>query len=260
MEEQFIITEIKRVAMVGKNEYLEKSTKFSSKIRYNELIFHFSGHLTVYFDDLVLEDAPNTIRFLPKGEFSRYEVVRQERGECILIAFSADRPIAPKAFVRDVAQNEKIGALFKKIFSTWVGKGKGYYFASLSLLYKIFAELQNEDFVPARHYEKIKPALDMIQDRFLHEEFSVGALAAACGMGESYFQRLFKEKYGMPPKKYMIQLKVNHACELLRMERYSVSQVAQMSGFSDVYFFSRQFKSYMGVAPTEFIKKYISSK
>lgn len=260
MEEQFIITEIKRVAMVGKNEYMDKKSVFSSRLDYNELIFHFSGHITVYFDDLVLEDAPNTIRFLPKGEFSRYEVVRKERGDCILIVFATDRPIAPKAFVRDVAQNEKIGALFKKIFSTWVGKGPGYYFASLSLLYKIFAELQNENFVPSSHYEKIKPAVDLIHDRFLYEELSVASLSTACGMGESYFQRLFKEKFGVPAKKYIIQLKINHACELLRMERYSISTVAETSGFSDVYFFSRQFKSYMGITPTEFVKKYISSK
>ena len=58
MEEQFIITEIKRVAMVGKNEYMDKKSIFSSNLHYNELIFHFSGHITVYFDDLVLEDLP----------------------------------------------------------------------------------------------------------------------------------------------------------------------------------------------------------
>ncbi len=260
MEEKFVITEIKRVAMVGKNEYTERKTSFSSNLPYNELIFHFSGHLTVYFDDLVLADAPNTIRFLPKGSFSRYDVVRHESGECILIAFAADRPIAPRAFVIDAAQNEKIGALFKKLFSTWVGKNEGYYFASLSILYKIFAEMQNKSFVPYHHYEKIKPAVDHIHDCFLQDDISVEALAAMCGIKESYFQRLFKEKYGMPPKKYIIQLKINHACELLRMEQYTVSQIAAMSGFSDVYFFSRQFKSYLGITPTAFIKKYVSSK
>jgi AraC-like DNA-binding protein len=120
--------------------------------------------------------------------------------------------------------------------------------------------MQNGNFIPSRHYERIKPAIDIIHNGFLQSEPSIADLAAACGMGESYFQRLFKEKYGMPPKKYMIQLKVNHACELLRMERYNVSQVAEMSGFSDVYFFSRQFKGYMGITPTAFVKKYVSSK
>ena len=79
-------------------------------------------------------------------------------------------------------------------------------------------------------------------------------------MGESYFQKLFKEIYGISPKKYIIQLKINHACDLLRLERYTVTQIAELCNFSDVYFFSRQFKEYMGITPTQFIKKYRSSK
>ena len=75
MEEKFVITEIKRIVMVGKNEYSEPMLSFGHTLNYNELIFHFSGHATVFFDDLVLETKPNTIRFLPKGETKRYEVL-----------------------------------------------------------------------------------------------------------------------------------------------------------------------------------------
>ena len=82
----------------------------------------------------------------------------------------------------------------------------------------------------------------------------------ACGVSESYFKRLFKEQFGVPPKKYVVQLRINHACELLRTERYSVTQIATICGFSDIYFFSRQFKEYMGVSPTVFVKKYRSSR
>ena len=260
MENKFIITEINRVAMVGKNEYPEEATSFSSNLFLNELIFHFSGRSTIYFDDLVFETVPNTIRFLPKGNFKRYDVFRHERGETIFVCFQTDRPIAPSAFICDARQNEKIGALFKKMFSTWVGRNNGYYFNTMSLLYKIFAEIQNENYVPSAHYHKIKPAIDMIHDCFLREDATVASLSRACGIGESYFQRLFKEKYGISPKKYMIQLRLNHACELLQMERYSVTEIASLSGFSDVYFFSRQFKERMGITPTEFIKKYKSSK
>ena len=260
MEENFVITEIKRVIMVGKEEYPEQKTSFSHHLPYNELIFNFSGYSTVFYNGLVLENKPNTIRFLPKGETKRYDVLRHERGECIMVAFGADREISPCACMIDVAKNEKIGALFKKIFATWVSKNEGYYFNSVSLLYKIFAELQTGNCVPKPHYSKIKPAVELIHNGFLREDYSVERLAAACGVGVSYFQRLFKEKYGVSPKKYMIQLKINHACELFRLERYTVTQIAELSGFSDVYFFSRQFKEYMGITPTAFIKKYKSSK
>lgn len=260
MEENFIITHIDRAIMVGKDEYPTQVTSFRHRLKSNELIFYFSGHSTVYFDDLILDTKPGTVRFLPKGEPRRYDVVRHENGDCIDVFFQTDRPISPCAFVLDVAHNEKMGVLFKKLFATWVSKSDGYYFESVSLLYKIFAELQKDNGTPVQHVLKIKPAVDRIHDRFLQEELSVSDLAAACGMKESYFQRLFKEKYGVPPKRYVVQLKINHACELLRLDRYTVTQIAELCRFSDVYFFSRQFKEHMGISPSQFAKKYRSSK
>ena len=260
MEDKFVITEINRIVMVGENEYSELYSSFSHAVRNNELIFHFSGYATVYFDDLILETAPDTIRFLPAGEVKRYDVLRHKRGTCIDVCFKADRPVASEAFVINVSQNEKLGAMFKKIFATWVSKKEGYYFESLSLLYRILAELQKENHSPVRHGARIAPAVEMIHNNFLSRDIAVGELAQVCGMGESYFQKLFKEKYGMAPKRYMIQLKVNHACDLLRSEQYSVTQVAELCNFSDVYFFSRQFKEYMGISPTQFVKKYRSSR
>lgn len=260
MEEKFVITEIKRIVMVGRDEYSAPMLSFDHTVNHNELIFHFSGHATVYFDDLVLETKPNTIRFLPQGETKRYDVLRHERGECIDVCFSTDRAISTQAFVMNVSQNEKLGALFKKIFATWVSKKEGYYFESVSLLYRIFAEMQKDTSIPNRHKSKIAPAMDMIHSDFLTQDFSLKILADSCKMGESYFQKLFKEIHGISPKKYIIQLKINHACDLLRLERYSVTQVAELCNFSDVYFFSRQFKDYMDITPTQFLKKYQSSK
>ena len=260
MEENFVITEIIRVVMVGKDEYKEKTTAFKGCLYANEIIFHFSGQATVYFGDEVLETKENTIRFLPEGDFKKYVVDRKVKGECIFASFRTDRPISPKAWVMDVSQNEEIGALFKKLFATWCGQEQGYYFRCLSLLYRIFAEIQGVKRAPKRHALRLRPAEEAITNRFLQDGLSVAHLAALCGMGESYFQRLFKEIHGVPPKRYIIRLKINYACDLLRMECYSVSHVAEMCGFSDLYFFSRQFKEYMGITPRDFVKKYRSSK
>lgn len=260
MEENFVITEIRRVILVGKEEYPEQMLSFGHTLAHNELIFHFSGQDTVYFDDLTLETRPNTIRFLPEGTTRRYDVLRHERGECIDVFFSADRPISPQAFVLCDAQNEKIGALFKRLFSVWVSKKAGYYFECLSLLYRIFAEMQRGTPVPRGHATKLAPAMELIHSSFLSKDLSLDALAARCRMGISYFQKLFKEVHGISPKKYIIRLKIDHACDLLRLERYTVTQIAELCRFSDVYFFSRQFKEYLGITPTQFVKKYRSSK
>ena len=260
MEENFVITAIDRIIFVGKNEYPAKSDSFSRNLPHNELIFHFSGHSTLFFGDDVLDRCPDTVEFLPQGKNKRYDVLRHESGECIDVFFDTDVPIAQNALIFKMSQSEKIASLFKKIFATWVSKKEGYYFESVSLLYRIFAEMQKDTSVPKQHKSKIAPAMEMIHDEFMIRDFSLCELATACGMGESYFQKLFKEIHGISPKKYIIQLKINHACDLLRLERYTVTQIAELCNFSDIYFFSRQFKEYMGITPTQFIEKYRSSK
>ena len=120
--------------------------------------------------------------------------------------------------------------------------------------------MQKKSYSSYDHYKKIKPAVDTILEGFLQEDITVESLAEKCNMSQSYFKRLFKEKYGIPPKKYMIRLKIDHACDLLRLKRYTVTQIAEICNFSDVYFFSRQFKEYVGITPTQFANKYKSSK
>ncbi len=260
MEKHFAITEIKRIIYVGEEEYNEKITRFTMERVYNELIFNLSGQNTVYFNGKALVAYPNTIRFLPDGPVTEYVVDREIKGSCIDIVFSADRVISEEAFITSPIDNSKIAALFKKAFSIWVAKNEGYHFECISLLYKIFAELQKESYLPEKDYKKIEPAVSFINEHFISENISAEKLAELCDISYSYLKRLFIKRFGLPPKKYIIQLKINYACDLLRSEMYSVSEVSEMCGYGDLYFFSRQFKEYVGISPTEFMKKYKSSK
>lgn len=260
MENRFVITDIKRIIYVSNEEYPEKVTHFTMPRVYNELIFNLSGENIVYFNGKNLYNLPDTIRFLPEGEVTEYTVNRTERGSCIDIVFTADREIEKEAFVTTVQKSAKIRALFKKAFSIWVAKNEGYYFDCLSLIYKIFAEMQKENYLPEKDFEKIKPALEYIDSTFPNTDLSAEQLASICGISYSYLKSLFIKRFGFPPKRYIIRLKINYACNLLSSGQYTISQVAEAAGYPDIYFFSRQFKEYMGISPTEYINKYKSSK
>ena len=260
LEKKFIITNISHIIMVGKDEYSEKKSVFTRDLKHNEIIFKMSGESTVYFNGTVLEEKENTIRFLPAGKNEGYEVHNRRLGKCIDIFFDTDRPIADRAFVVDVVNNEKIGKIFQRAFALWVGKEEGYYFECLALIYRIFAEMQRQQYAPSEHAEKIRPAVDLIREEFLKREIRTEELCRVCGISESYLKRLFREQYGMPPKQYLLVLKIDHACDLLETERYTVTQVAELCHFSDVYYFSRQFKAKVGITPTQFVQKYRSSK
>lgn len=261
MNNKFAIIDIKRVILVGKDEYREQVISFTSnKTCCNELIFHLSGESTVFFNGKRLEITKDSIRFLPQGEIHEYIVNRKERGECIDIFFDTDVPVTNEAFVLKLKQSEKIKSLFKKIFSVWVAKNDGYYLEGISIIYKIFSELQKKNYIPESQFNSIKPAIDYIERHFLDKKITTEELASCCAISYPYIKKLFVKKFGVPPIKYSIQLKINYACDLLKSELYTISQTAEICGYNDIYFFSRQFKEYMGISPTDFINKYKSSK
>lgn len=260
MNQNFIITGIKRVILVGKNEYPEIETRFTGAVTHNELIFHFGGKATVYFNGKTMQTDKNTIRFLPKGENKEYVVKRESEGECIDVFFDTDVPLSDEAFVISLQDGTNIGNMFKNLFSKWVSKNDGYYFDCISLLYKIFAEMQKQRYISKNQYNLIKPAIEHIEENFLKSKISIPYLAKKCGISEAYLKKLFIKNFNISPVKYIIQLKINYACDLLRLGRYTVSQISDFCGYDSVYYFSRQFKKYMGISPSVFVSKYISSK
>ena len=260
MNKDFVITKITRVVYVGKDEYNEKISSFNSNMTECELILKLSGDTTVYFGDKVMHEGPDTIRFLPKGDAGRYVVERKIKGEYIFVAFDVSSPIWDEALVMKSANIILMRTLFKKIFAIWVAKNEGYYHECFSLLYKILAELQKHNYMPLEKYNIIKPAIDYIEENFLEKKIPNEMLSVKCNISESYFKRLFKEKFGISSCRYIIQLKINYACDLLQYSEYSITQISEICGYDNVYYFSRQFKIYTGITPKEFKNKYISSK
>ena len=73
-------------------------------------------------------------------------------------------------------------------------------------------------------------------------------------------KRLFIEKFKVSPKEYIIQARINYACDLLPLKLFNIKQVAEQCGFRDPAFFSREFKKYVGSSPRDFISRHKSSK
>lgn len=256
MELDFKITSIDNVIFVSREDYPEKSTSFHGDLKSQELIFNYSGRSTVYFNEKVLHVTEKTLRYLPKGNVDRYIVDRETRGECVDVFFQTDKPLSLEAFVLHTEEKRRLDRLFDKIFSVWVRKDSGYYFECMALLYQIFAQLQKQNYIPEKQYQAIQPAIQYIESNFLKEAISMERLTALCGISYSYLKKIFIRKFGVPPKKYILQLKIHYACDLLRSGLYSVTQISDMCGFSSIYYFSRQFKEYIGLSPTEYIRKH----
>ena len=70
----------------------------------------------------------------------------------------------------------------------------------------------------------------------------------------SYLSKVFKKTTGKSLTDYYLSLKMERAKTLIRDERFSVSKTAEILNYSSIYTFSKAFKEFYGVSPTEFKK------
>lgn len=82
-------------------------------------------------------------------------------------------------------------------------------------------------------------------------QWTVAELAARAALSRAQFTRRFTKQFGASPAQYVIQARVDRAHQLLTETSMSVTQVAAALGYTDVPYFSRQYKQRTGRTPRQ---------
>ena len=106
--------------------------------------------------------------------------------------------------------------------------------------------------------DKIMPLANTIvyMEQHFNENLSVESLAASAGYSARHFTRIFKETYHDTPSDYMMTLRIEKACYLLKKSKYQISEVARLCGYDNANYFWRIFKKRKGMSPSEYIACY----
>ncbi len=91
-------------------------------------------------------------------------------------------------------------------------------------------------------------------DQHFKESLTLEQLAEEGHMNKYYLAHVFKREYGVSPINYMISRRVEESRYLLAETDLSLSQIAQILGFSSLSYFSQVFRKTQGVSPAEFRK------
>lgn len=103
---------------------------------------------------------------------------------------------------------------------------------------------------------------DDIRKNFSDPFFSLEDSVKKLPLNYDYVRKLFKKEVGATPHGYLLNCRMQLARELIssglsnRYSNYSVGQIAEACGFSEPLYFSRVFKKYYGVSPTEAARKW----
>ncbi|CAI6083526.1 AraC family transcriptional regulator [Cohnella sp. JJ-181] len=100
-----------------------------------------------------------------------------------------------------------------------------------------------------RRLTRIEPVLQHIEANYA-KRLDVETLAGIAGMSRYHFSRVFKELTSRSVTDYVNFVRIGRCEQELRYTNKTISEIALDHGFSDIYYFSRLFKSYRGVSPS----------
>ncbi len=149
-------------------------------------------------------------------------------------------------------------ATINSVFYAMRYKNKYYELDVYSGLFKFFSLMYSQgNIVPTanklrtQQAEKISALLDWIEVNFA-EPVSLKLLAEKCSLSEKYLCKIFKIYTSKTPIEYINELRIENACHEMTVKGHSVTESAISSGFNDLSYFSKLFKSQKGMTPKQY--------
>jgi AraC-like DNA-binding protein len=99
-------------------------------------------------------------------------------------------------------------------------------------------------------FHEFRTCIEYLQEH-LTENVSIDHLAKLSCMSLSTFERRFKEHFSLTPKQYILHMKVHEACRRLPSAK-SIARVALETGFGGQSYFTKQFRSVVGITPKQY--------
>lgn len=103
-----------------------------------------------------------------------------------------------------------------------------------------------------KRYACILSGIELLEE---NSNLKIDEIAKTTGVSSCYFRKLFEEYSGESPILFRQRHRIEKAKLLLLSEEdYSIGEISQMLGFSDIYHFSKSFKKFTSLSPSEYKK------
>jgi AraC-like DNA-binding protein len=89
----------------------------------------------------------------------------------------------------------------------------------------------------------------------IYEHITLHGISGALNISKSHIERVFKEKFGETPLKYVAKRKIDLAANLLLSTNFSIEEISDFFSFSDAKHFSKSFKARFNLSPMRYKKQ-----
>lgn len=242
---------IKEIDCVVK--FTAENMNFVTQNRDNHIVgIHLSGSAVHYFENQKFTIDKDCIYFLNQKD--DYKVKVLEKGVAFSVHFTTYEPIDTESFCIKTAKATEIVRLLRLIEKEFLSKNN-----ELSLMSRVYALCSELNKIYQKSYfPKDKRMLNA--EKYINTHFAENACLAEAAKQSTLTRRrfndLFKSCFGLTPNRYLTGLKIDYAKHLISTNYFSIPQIAEMCGFSDIYYFYKVFKSETGITPAEYKKNF----
>ncbi|TSE10807.1 MULTISPECIES: helix-turn-helix domain-containing protein [Aquimarina] len=267
--------------------HLDKHWNYDNVVSpFTRMYYISKGSAKVYHNDQTFDLKPGYMYLIPSFTYSRYKC--DEYHEQYYISFFEEIKnglsiFNLKSFVYELKAKDTDIAYFKRLLEinpnralvnddpevydnrptlqTFKKKNEklssAFYLETnglLRILLSKFIKDHNRLVIKNTTRNNLSQVLSHISEN-LDKELTINELASYCHLSTDYFSRIFKQKFGMRPNKYIQSKRVERAQLLLLTTDNSLKQIAEKVGLENLSYFSRVFKSFTGKTPGNFRKE-----
>ncbi len=150
-----------------------------------------------------------------------------------------------------------------KIETACTGKDAGWEICSLTALQELIIYLSKRyvlsDTPDAASLLRVADVIGLLEKEYMNQR-CLNDLTTIANMSKGNLIRIFKNATNQTPIEYLIEIRIQHAMDLLRKTNLPINEIAYQVGFSDCNYFSRHFRNKSNTTPKEFRIKNTDSK
>ena len=230
----------------------------------NFLFYCVDGHGWYKVDNQKYEVGPNEFFILPQHTEHSYGSDEEHPWTIYWIHFGGESladfnklQTVQKHFKPDYIKNN--GDILPVFFRIYKTLELGYsidnlLFANMCLSHFLTLFIYNTRHYAAAANDKIDcvDSAILFMQEHINENISLNALSSQYHYSVSRFSNLFKQKTGYAPIDYFLQMKMQKACQELNFTNQSIKTIAFNMGFDDPYYFSKRFRTILGISPKKY--------
>lgn len=205
----------------------------------------------VFFPDGVKRSMSGNVNKLEFRSFNfRYRLLFEHKRKWWI-----ENPPIPLEFVQHIDDNvlfNRLEQLFENIqryYMTMQYRASSQMrFYATEILSLLLSDSKND--ISYSEQNMIDKSIEYMSKHFT-EKITLNELASISKKSVSYYGKTFKKIHGVTPIDYLLSIRISYAKKLLE-NGSSVTETAALCGFSNVYYFSKAFKSRENISPSEY--------